>query len=94
MGRGDMGIAQGQMKQLVPFLLAALLCTSAVADEIDGRVVKVSDGDTITVLDRDKRQIVAREVYSRHIWDTFKSIHCVAKLQKTASEICRSRRLP
>ena len=60
MGRGDMGRAQGQMKQLVPFLLAALLCTSAVADEIDGRVVKVSDGDTITVLDRDHRQIKIR----------------------------------
>lgn len=60
MGRGDMGIAQGQMKQLVPFLLAALLSTSAVAEEIDGRVVKVSDGDTITVLDRDKRQIKIR----------------------------------
>lgn len=38
----------------------ALLCSSAVADEIDGRVVKVSDGDTITVLDRDHRQIKIR----------------------------------
>ncbi len=60
MGRGDMGIAQGLMKRLVPVLLVAMLCASASAEEISGRVVKVSDGDTITVLDQDRRQLKVR----------------------------------
>ncbi len=48
------------MKQLVPVLLTAMLCASASAEEITGRVVKVSDGDTITVLDQDHRQTKIR----------------------------------
>lgn len=60
MGGGDMGAAQDQMKQLITLLLVALLSASALADEIEARVVKVSDGDTITVLDHDRREIKIR----------------------------------
>ncbi len=38
------------------FLLTALLCQAAIADVIQGRVIGVSDGDTITVLDASHRQ--------------------------------------
>lgn len=38
------------------FLLTALLCHAAGAGVIQGRVVGVSDGDTITVLDSSNRQ--------------------------------------
>ena len=42
-------------------LLAGLLAASAVhADTLYGRVVRVSDGDTITVLDENNRQHKAR----------------------------------
>jgi endonuclease YncB( thermonuclease family) len=37
-------------------LAVAATCTSATADSLEGRVVGVSDGDTITVLDSGKRQ--------------------------------------
>ncbi len=37
-------------------ILAALLTVSAHADVIKGRVVRVSDGDTIVVLDAQKVQ--------------------------------------
>lgn len=60
MGCRHMGAAQGQMKQLIPFLFAAALCTGALAETVEGKVVAVSDGDTITVLDRDHRQIKIR----------------------------------
>jgi endonuclease YncB( thermonuclease family) len=57
-----MGAAQGQMKHLIliPFLFATALCTVALAETIEGKVVAVSDGDTITVLDRTHRQIKIR----------------------------------
>lgn len=48
------------MKRLIPFLLAAAVCSVAQAETIEGRVVGVSDGDTITVLDRDQRQVKIR----------------------------------
>ena len=48
------------MKRLIPFLLAATVCSTALAEMIEGRVVGVSDGDTITVLDRDQRQVKIR----------------------------------
>jgi endonuclease YncB( thermonuclease family) len=48
------------MKRLIPFLLAAAICSTALAEMIEGRVVGVSDGDTITVLDRDQRQVKIR----------------------------------
>jgi hypothetical protein len=35
-------------------LAVAAACTPATADTLEGRVVGVSDGDTITVLDSDK----------------------------------------
>ena len=60
MGSGNVGITQGQMKNLLPFLLAMSLCSAAMAETIEGRVVGVSDGDTITVLDQDHRQIKVR----------------------------------
>lgn len=44
------------MKNVITFLAAALLSLSAVADVIHGRVVGVSDGDTITVLDANRQQ--------------------------------------
>ncbi|OZA25665.1 MAG: nuclease [Hydrogenophilales bacterium 17-64-11] len=44
------------MKNVITFLAAALLSNSAVADVIHGRVVGVSDGDTITVLDANHQQ--------------------------------------
>lgn len=37
-------------------MLAALLCLSASAQTITGRVVAIADGDTLTVLDAAKRQ--------------------------------------
>jgi len=49
----------GRVRQAVTAaLLATLLCLSASAQQqtITGKVVGVSDGDTITVLDADKRQ--------------------------------------
>lgn len=55
-----MGDSQGQMKYLLSFLLAMSLCSVALAESIDGRVVGVSDGDTITVLDQDRRQFKIR----------------------------------
>jgi len=60
LGSGDVGIAQGQMKHLMSFLLAMSLCSAGLAETIEGRVVGVSDGDTITVLDQDHRQIKVR----------------------------------
>ncbi len=48
------------MKRLISFLLAATVCSTALAEIIEGRVVGVSDGDTITVLDRDQRQVKIR----------------------------------
>lgn len=60
MGSSDLGIAQGQMKQLLLFLLAVSLSTATLAETIEGRVVGVSDGDTITVLDQDRRKFKIR----------------------------------
>lgn len=48
-------IFEGDMKTSV-FLLTALLCHAAGAGVIQGRVVGVADGDTITVLDADRQQ--------------------------------------
>lgn len=48
------------MTRLIPFLLAATVCSTALAGMIEGRVVGVADGDTITVLDQDQRQIKIR----------------------------------
>lgn len=48
------------MKRFIPFLLVASLTSSALPAVIEGRVIKVSDGDTITVLDHDNRQIKIR----------------------------------
>lgn len=42
------------------FLLALLLPVVALAGELQGRVVAVSDGDTITVLDASNTQVVVR----------------------------------
>ncbi len=41
---------------IVPFLLLLLYATEAVADTLTGKVVKVADGDTITVLDSTNTQ--------------------------------------
>lgn len=43
------------MKKIAAFLAASLFCHAALADRIDGRVVSVADGDTITVLDHSKK---------------------------------------
>ncbi len=42
-------------KTLAAFTLAALAIASAAADTLSGRVVGVSDGDTVTILDASKR---------------------------------------
>ncbi len=39
------------MKKLAVLLAAALFCQASIADVIEGRVVAVADGDTITVID-------------------------------------------
>lgn len=43
------------MKKFAAFIIAAILSQPVVADMLKGRVVGVSDGDTITVLDSAKR---------------------------------------
>lgn len=43
------------MKKLAVLLAAALFCQAAIADVIEGKVVAVADGDTITVID-DRRK--------------------------------------
>jgi endonuclease YncB( thermonuclease family) len=57
----------GRARQFVAaFLIAALLCLTATAQHpqqiITGKVVGVSDGDMITVLDDQKRQYKVRLV--------------------------------
>lgn len=43
-------------KILLSLLIAILFCTLAEAEVLKGRVVKVADGDTITILDNSNRQ--------------------------------------
>lgn len=38
----------------------AILCGSAYADQLTGRVVSIADGDTLTVLDRSRIQYKVR----------------------------------
>ena len=47
---------QFTMKLPIVFIISAILCITANADTLKGKVVKVSDGDTITVLDSSKTQ--------------------------------------
>lgn len=47
------------MKKII-FALSLLIVTSASADQLLGRVVGISDGDTVTVLDKNNNQYKVR----------------------------------
>ncbi len=47
------------MKKII-FALSLLIVTSASADQLVGRVVGISDGDTVTVLDKNNNQYKVR----------------------------------
>jgi micrococcal nuclease len=44
------------MPRFITFILLLTLTSVLLADELRGKVVSIADGDTITVLDTDKKQ--------------------------------------
>ena len=44
------------MPRFITLILLLTLTTALLADELRGKVVSIADGDTITVLDADKKQ--------------------------------------
>ena len=56
----DLGLAWRIRSSALITWLVFSGCSLALADQLQGRVVKVSDGDTVTVLDEQRQQHVIR----------------------------------
>lgn len=65
----------GILKHLAIALFLVLTCRGAFAATLEGRVVGVADGDTVTVLDADRRQ---HKIRLGGIYGVIHAISCIS----------------